>query len=542
MKRISISNLVKISNLTIPPISYKSAFGISVLIHLLVFLLLAFLINPIEAPHSSEIPLVIDFVSMPGIEDQQITNNTEIENNNQVLLSNNFTNPVPQSIRSRDAIVNNKIKSLPSDQYENPDAEFNDPGDIPERIEHSKFSQTNFASVLIPPSLKLPRFDIAEPGLVPAKMPMSKRHETTLLKNINKLAEKFHKMQWSDTSLTLQDRKQKFELQIRHQPAKNSTGLDELVFDVTTKKNGKILSTQMRMRRLAFSNFAQLVDYWDPQVAVHNDEFEGRFHTNYAFSISRSKGIGPKFHGKVTTAAVEVKQQGEFPIIDEEAIFIGGIETGVNEIRLPKTFSLFAEQSKLTGDNVHHITGETWITFNKDGSYFWKTTPSSANENFKNMPGEPFFIIGDKRAKIHVKGNVKGKVLVYSADDIIIDDDLRYTHPPDKFPNSDDYLGLVSEKNVEIAHPAITGAGDLHINAAMYAKQWFRVPNLYGSDEATLYIYGSLSAGSLTATEPRYATHIYFDKRLETQRPPNFPMTERYELVDWEKEWKVNKN
>jgi hypothetical protein len=31
-----------------------------------------------------------------------------------------------------------------------------------------------------------------------------------------------------------------------------------------------------------------------------------------------------------------------------------------------------------------------------------------------------------------------------------------------------------------------------------------------------------------TATEPRYATGIRFDPRLESRRPPGFPVTDRY--------------
>ncbi|NUO84098.1 hypothetical protein HUU05_28830 [candidate division KSB1 bacterium] len=46
-------------------------------------------------------------------------------------------------------------------------------------------------------------------------------------------------------------------------------------------------------------------------------------------------------------------------------------------------------------------------------------------------------------------------------------------------------------------------------------------------------------SGSLSATEPRYATHVRFDKRLEQRRPPYFPMTDRYEITDWQPEWKM---
>ena len=130
-------------------------------------------------------------------------------------------------------------------------------------------------------------------------------------------------------------------------------------------------------------------------------------------------------------------------------------------------------------------------------------------------------------------------MLVCSAGDIIIDGNLYYAYPPDKYSHSDDYLGLVSERDIEVAHPSVTGEGDLTIYAAIYAKRWFRIPHRDGTEAATLFIYGSLSAGSLTATEPRYATRIRFDRRMETQRPPNFPVTDKYEIVEWEKVWTV---
>jgi len=55
----------------------------------------------------------------------------------------------------------------------------------------------------------------------------------------------------------------------------------------------------------------------------------------------------------------------------------------------------------------------------------------------------------------------------------------------------------------------------------------------------TLHIYGSLSAGSITATEPRYGTRIRFDQHFEKMRPPNFPMTNQYEIAEWDERWMV---
>jgi hypothetical protein len=47
-----------------------------------------------------------------------------------------------------------------------------------------------------------------------------------------------------------------------------------------------------------------------------------------------------------------------------------------------------------------------------------------------------------------------------------------------------------------------------------------------------------LSAGSISATEPRYATKIEFDPRFERLRPPGFPVTNRYETESWDRQWR----
>jgi hypothetical protein len=50
-------------------------------------------------------------------------------------------------------------------------------------------------------------------------------------------------------------------------------------------------------------------------------------------------------------------------------------------------------------------------------------------------------------------------------------------------------------------------------------------------------ILGSLTAGTILETEPRYATKLDFDQRFEYLRPASFPMTRRYEVDDWDEGW-----
>ncbi len=368
---------------------------------------------------------------------------------------------------------------------------------------------------------------------------MSHRQEKIVLKKVKSITEKLQKTEGPDT-IFWHDKNQYYSMKMYREPAKNSTDIDEIVFELTTKQDGLTLSNKIRMRRLAFSNFAHFIDYWDPMVAVHNDEIGGRFHTNNTFNISRDKGIGPKFHGKVTSASYDIKTSGTFPIIDYESIFIGGIETGVKEINFPKSSSPISNISPVNDQGFHQLFEETWITFFREGTYSWRSKSNQEKTGQKSDPLKPFYIIAEKKIKIHIKGVVKGKILVYSGGDIIIDNDLSYSDNPEHSIKSQDFLGLVSQRDVRIAHPSVTGPGDLKIFAAIYAKNRFRIPNLWGNGEATLYIYGSLSAGSLSATEPRYGTKVVYDKRFETQRPPNFPMTDRYEIIEWDKKWTVN--
>jgi len=90
----------------------------------------------------------------------------------------------------------------------------------------------------------------------------------------------------------------------------------------------------------------------------------------------------------------------------------------------------------------------------------------------------------------------------------------------------------------------VTGPGDLEIQAAIYAKRRFIVSDDPAPGEptacpcaATLSIHGSLTAGPLSPTEPRYATQYEFDNRLEQVRPPGSPVTDRYEVDTWDPEW-----
>jgi hypothetical protein len=316
-------------------------------------------------------------------------------------------------------------------------------------------------------------------------------------------------------------------------------GVEHVVVDVSTTQGGKKLSTQMTMTRLSFSNFAQFVDRWDPEVQIHDDEIDGRFHSNTEIHLLTTGSVSPVFHGRVTLAAHDIDTGDSMWHLNRHRVFPDGVEMGVHRIALPSHFLGFLNGAAKGDANVQRFERDARVTFYEDGTYGWSYLRDGAPEERRALTEPAHYLLGLAGASLRIKGRVRGKVLVYTPERIVIDNDLRYARPRDA-SDADDYVGLVAEKTVEIAEPDVTGLGDLHVDASIYALRQFAVREFRSRPSGTLTIFGSLTAGSLTATEPRYATKVEFDPRLKNARPPSFPLTDRYELESWDGEWRVD--
>jgi hypothetical protein len=327
-------------------------------------------------------------------------------------------------------------------------------------------------------------------------------------------------------------------------PAEDSMHLDRVVMSVSTEQNGQRLSTKLELKRLAFSSFAQFVDRWDPQVQIHDDRIDGRFHSNSEIVITKSRGVEPQFLGKVTTAeGVDTSYSPGH--ISRRSVFLGGLETRVRRIALPRRFLPFDGESPAERERIQRFSRDARITFYADGSYGWRywsadrkrDRAAGSAEERRRLPNAPYYLIAGEETTLYVEGVVNGMVLVYSPRKIVIADDLTYAADPVADPGSDDYVGLVSDGDVEVAVPELTGPGDLRLEGSIYARHRFAVRDYLDNERATLSLYGSLTAGSLTATEPRYRTHLEYDRRFEEARPPGFPMADRYEIAEWDGRW-----
>jgi len=336
--------------------------------------------------------------------------------------------------------------------------------------------------------------------------------------------------------LSLQHEGRQYIALLDRRPAADDMDIERVVVEITTEDNGKRLRTLLQMKRLAFSHFTQLVDRWDTTVQFHDDEIAGRFHSNSEILLGYDRLVAPRFLGKVTTAArgfTVVNSRGRR---GGDEIFRAGIETHAGRIALPVKFPPLASDPGGENAQVQRFPRGTRIAFYSDGSYGWREIGSNAPERRQALSAV-HYILGARNTTICVRGTVRGKVLVYSPERIVIEGNLIYAHDPRAALNADDYLGLLSSKDVEIATQDVTGRGDLEIHGAIYAGRRFTVTDEDAPNSGTLLIFGSLTAGSLSATEPRYATRYEFDRRFEHARPPGFPVTDRYEVEAWDTQW-----
>jgi len=329
---------------------------------------------------------------------------------------------------------------------------------------------------------------------------------------------------------------QHYTASLQQVTAENEMGLPEILVTVKTEMDGAELTTEMSMKQLAFSNFAQFVHRWDSDVQIHDDQLDGRFHSNSRINLEFGRHSGPVFHGKVTTASYRVNMNRHSRRTLKKNVFLGGLETGVKKIPMPQPSMLYFDDTPKAEERRVHFDTDTRIMFQADGSFSAQALTGEDSISQQQIGTKPLYISASEGTVLYLQGTVNGQVLVYSPKHITIEGDLVYADRSGSDQN-DDFLGLVSGRNFIIAAPSVTGRGDLHIDASIYAKGRFLVRNYRATRSGTLVIFGSVSAGSMSATEPRYATKITFDPRLEDRRPPNFPTTGRYEIQDQTISW-----
>jgi len=376
---------------------------------------------------------------------------------------------------------------------------------------------------------------VTEPVPEGAAEVMPQPEQVMLTRNVQQVAMKLLDTNTTASTISWQQDGQQYSARIIRQPAPDSTGLEQVIAEIMTSKDGKRLKTRLSLKRLAFSHFTQLVNSWDPNIQMHDDVIDGRFHSNTEFGLTTIGGVKPKFFGKVTTSAPTLTYGGLNSRRIKD-VFQGGAETRTDRVTLPRDMPDVISGGDDTDRQV--FTDDTRIIFNPDGSYVWRFANGEGELHRGEPSQKPQYLIGEKSAKLYVRGTVSGIFTVYSPNDIEIEDDLVYLKDPRQTVVSHDFLALISGRDIRIASSEVTGPGDLTVHAAVFARRRFITEATDHAKPATMFIYGSLTAGTILETEPRYATKLDFDKRFEYLRPASFPMTRRYEVDSWDQDWK----
>jgi hypothetical protein len=376
---------------------------------------------------------------------------------------------------------------------------------------------------------------VAEQPTRAAIADVSPPEKVMLTRNVQKLAQKLLDSELTDTELTWEEDGRQYSARVMRQPAPDSTGIEQVVAEIMTNKDGKRMKTRLSLKRLAFSHFTQLVNSWDPNIQLHDDVIDGRFHSNTEISLTARHGVQPRFFGKVTTAASKLTFDS-FNQRRNKDVFQAGYETRTERVLLPRDMPDIVNGGEEGDRRV--FDDDTRIIFNPDGSYAWRPA-NGDGELQRDEPGlRPRYLIGQKGAKLYVRGTVSGIFTVYSPNDIEIEDDLVYARDPRQSISSRDFLALIAGRDICVAGPEVTGGGDVTVHGAIFARRRFYIESVERAESgSTLVMYGSLTAGTLSETEPRFATKIDFDKRFEYLRPASFPMTRRYEVENWEQDW-----
>ncbi len=304
------------------------------------------------------------------------------------------------------------------------------------------------------------------------------------------------------------------------------------VGEVANIKDTVIVNLKLEFynKYLMFINVNPMNGYY-----VTGDTMDGPFHTNATLNISGR----PVFKGHVTMGKGPMKLSDWYAPADP--LFIGGYEYGV-KIDYPSNLDNLASAAKSGG---WYTKKDIWMTFNNDNTVTYKDSPTGAEttEDIKTLAPNGVIAV---EGNIHVQGKIAGDVTLTAlmksgGGDIYLDDDVGVVDDPKTNPASNQYLGLCSEKRIVVAdQPA--NKHDINISAAMFTLERFEVENYKTVGYCGhINLFGSLAqqadgitgVGNKSSITSGFNLNYKFDQRYFTKAPPEFPTTDKYQLLSW---------
>lgn len=274
------------------------------------------------------------------------------------------------------------------------------------------------------------------------------------------------------------------------------------------------------------------------------DVITGPLHSNDRISIYNS----PTFLGKVTSSASSFRQGGNY-----NPTFQDGFQLNAPIITFPTIQDVSDNYWAMNDDPPSLVIDarsgkKSRVIFNSNGTITYSIWYMSGGnkvyivenevENLSDLNGIIFV-----KGNTQIKGTVNGSVTVVATGKIWILDDVKYADSgvngkPN--PGCDDYLGIISKKDVIIKDNA-ANRNDVIIDAAILTLgDSFTVQNYSsGSPRGYIHLYGSLSqkvrgpVGTFGSGGTGYLKNYNYDERLLNQSPPYFPTTGGYTIAAW---------
>lgn len=280
-----------------------------------------------------------------------------------------------------------------------------------------------------------------------------------------------------------------------------------------------------------FTNYEGNV-YW-----TTSDTVWGPVHTNH---VIRTSGY-PTFFGKVTA------YQGIYPNPNyyySHARFYGGWEIGVR-VDIPTDMSHLLDAANM-GNGSAPVN--TKCLYNQQTTFEFLSNGNAIRQVGSDPPDTvtvadiaPTGVIYSTR-DVRVKGQLNGRLTIYSADDIWIDDDVVYFDDPITNPASTDFLGLVANDKVIITDNAANN-DNVNIQACIMAVNGSFVAQNYSSRPPAGYLRVTGSIAQKTrgpvgtfnwwGISSGFSKRYRFDTRCASETPPSYPYVRALSLVSW---------
>ncbi|MBM2839517.1 MAG: hypothetical protein HW412_45 [Bacteroidetes bacterium] len=282
---------------------------------------------------------------------------------------------------------------------------------------------------------------------------------------------------------------------------------------------------------------------------ITGDSLFGPAHTNGRFNLSGR----PYFDDKVTATTAANLAVGATPVYN--AGYQWGITVNRPIARLNDLENIAASSGKLFNGGA-----DVGLIFISDGRVQVKipwNTGTTRDTTYGSINAlAPNGVIMVKSIDVRVSGTYHGQVTVGARigtsagslkGNVWIQGNLVAADNPATNPNSTDIMGLVSERMTYVATTGIPrGAGSqTNIQAAIYCQNGVFAAERY--NDMTLGLQGrvNLFGGAVMNASTSFGVmsgglivngflkSFRYDSRFQTQSPPYFPFSDKYELLSW---------